>query len=112
MPYATCPNCKSLFHLNIKASELEAWCRRYPLSEDDVRYIQCYFCWRELEELDVVQVWCVPEGMENVIAKGDKGTVILIHDKDNYEVEAVNRDGSTKWIQVLPRNCIWYSFPG
>jgi hypothetical protein len=112
MPYATCPNCKLTFHLNVRVDVLEEWKEKFPTQEDGARYIQCYFCWKELKELDVVEVWRVPKGMEKQVSKGDLGAVVLVQDVNYYEVECVKADGTTKWLETLPRNCLWYKNHG
>lgn len=107
MPYATCPNCKSTFHLRV-VEDIENWNKKFPVSEDGIRYIECFDCWRELKELDSVQVWNVPNEYKDEIKKGDIGAVVLLHGNNVFEVECVNEDGSTKWQFAIPRKYLKY----
>lgn len=107
MPFATCPNCREEFHLSVREN-LEEWNKRFLISSDNVRYIECFGCWKELKELDVVKVLAIPESKEDCVSIGDIGAVVYVHSKDAFEVECVLEDGSTKWLTEFPRNFIKY----
>jgi hypothetical protein len=92
----------------VKAGAVDEWNGKFPVYEDGVRYIECYFCWKELKEYDVVEIWTVPEKYSDKIDKGDLGAVLIVHGQGQFEVECVQEDGTTKWLETLPRNCMWY----
>jgi len=102
MPYGTCPNCNDSFHLRI-TENIEKWNAKFPQAEDGIRYIECFNCWKELKEYDVVEVLrnSMPE-LEGVFV-GDKGVVVLKHSINEFEVECVNSDGTTKWLHTISR---------
>lgn len=105
MPYATCPNCGDTFHLLV-TKDIDEWEKKNPKSESGVRYLQCFACWKDLKEHDVVRVCTVPHEYEGVIAKGDKAAVLMVlhgTSKTVYETECVNPDGSSKWVATLER---------
>lgn len=110
MPYAKCPNCGDSFHLRV-TENVEDWNAKFPQSSDGIRYIECFYCWKELEEYDCVEVLrnADPE-LEGVLV-GDKGAVVLKHSANEFEVECVNPDGSTKWLHAMPRKNIKYLRP-
>ena len=107
MSFVTCPNCREEFHLIVQEN-LEEWNARFPVSTDNVRYSECFGCWKKLEEYDVVKVLAVPESKENCISIGDEGTIVYVYSVDAFEVECVLKDGSTKWLAEFPRNFIKY----
>ena len=107
MPYAICPNCHDTFHLKVSTSS-EEWGKNFPVSGDGNRYIECFSCWKELKKFDAVEVFKLPEIENNNISVGDIGAVVLVHQENEYEVECVNKDGTTKWLFPLPRNCLKY----
>lgn len=107
MPFATCPNCKEIFHLNVR-EDLEKWDTHFPYSPDKIRYSECFGCWKKLEEYDVVKVLAVPESKEDYISIGDIGTIVFVYSDDTFEVECVIKDGSTKWLAKFPRRFIKY----
>lgn len=110
MPYATCPTCGDSFHLLV-TKDIEKWNNEHPYSEDGKRYIECFGCWKELREYDVVKVWKVPEQYKNEIIEGDTGAVILLLESNGtqaYEIECANEDGSTKWQFALERKYVKY----
>ena len=106
MPYSTCPNCGARFHLSISGDPRD-WYQEYAQDKqvgDEVE-LQCFECWKELKEYDVVKVISSSKGGN--IKKDDIGTVVMIlGEKDNraYEVECVLPDGSTKWIDTFKRD--------
>ena len=105
MPYARCPNCGDSFHLNV-AQNVKEWNNKFPVSDDGNRYMDCFYCWKELEEYDVVEI-CKDSSQKNV-SVGDKGTIVLLHSNNEFEVECVNPDGTTKWLHTMPRNVLKY----
>lgn len=107
MPFAKCPNCGEQFHLSVR-SNIDEWKERFPVSEDGQRYITCFGCWKNLAELDVIEIVSLPCSNTDNITLGDRGAVVHAHSQDSYEVECVNSDGSTKWIATLPRKCLKY----
>lgn len=111
MPYATCPNCSDTFHLRI-TENIDDWNKKFPTSSDGIRYMECFYCWKELKEYDVVEVFrnSDPE-LENV-SVGDKGAVVLVHSTSDLEVECVNPDGTTKWLHTIPRKNLKYDREG
>lgn len=107
MPYATCPNCNDSCHFNI-AKDIEKWNEKYPTASDGIRYIECFYCWKELKEFDCVEVINLP--IENItdIEQGDIGAVVMVHSIVTFEVECGNTDGTTKWLHALPRKNLKY----
>ena len=106
MPYSRCPTCEALFHLQITGDPAEWYKDHAPDKQvgDDVE-LQCFECWKELEEYDVVKVLTSIKGGN--IEKNDIGTVVMVLGEKNnraYEVECVLPDGSTKWIDTFRRN--------
>lgn len=107
MPFVTCPNCRETFHLNV-LEKLEGWNKCFPKSSDNVRYLECFGCWKKLEEYDVVKILAIPELRQNCVEIGDIGTIVYVYPNDNFEVECVMSDGSTKWLAEFPRSSIKY----
>ena len=107
MPYLTCPQCRSTFHVAIRGTPDE-WNEKFPKDSDGIRYADCYRCWKSLKELDVVEVWSVPVEYSDIIEKGDIGAVVLKLDDKLFEIECVNDDGTTKWLCTLKRENLWY----
>ncbi|ARU28774.1 DUF4926 domain-containing protein [Cellvibrio sp. PSBB006] len=107
MPYAKCPNCGDSFHLRV-TENLDEWNAQFPQSSDGIRYIECFYCWKEFEEFDVVEVLRNSEPELEGVSLGDVGAIVLKHSENEFEVECVNSDGTTKWLNVLPRKNIKY----
>ncbi len=113
MPYSKCPNCNQLFHLLV-SKDLEQWYKENAPGKkigDEVN-LQCFGCWKELKEYEVVRVISL-RGMESdsSVEHEDVGTILMIldsTDKIAYEVECVLPDGSTKWIETFKRNQLRY----
>ncbi|WP_371807611.1 DUF4926 domain-containing protein [Arhodomonas sp. KWT] len=55
-----------------------------------------------------MEVLDVPETLQDLVSKGDMGTIVLVHNAHEFEVESVNGNGSTKWQCALPRECLRY----
>jgi hypothetical protein len=106
MPYSKCPICSQLFHLTI-TKDLDQWYRKHAPDKkigDEVS-IQCFGCWKELKEYDVVRVISEPDTV-SAAKIGDIGAVVMVHDNSNekaYEVECVLPDGTTKWLETFKR---------
>ena len=111
MPYSKCPSCNQIFHLLV-SKDLEKWYAQNAPGKkvgDEVS-IQCYGCWKELKEYEVVRVVST-SNKKNSVEVGDVGTILMIFDSSEetaYEVECVLPDGSSKWIETLNRNQLRY----
>lgn len=49
MPFVKCPDCSTVFHLLVQKN-IEEWNKKHLTSEDGHRYIQCFTCWKKLDE--------------------------------------------------------------
>ena len=107
MPFVNCPACGELFYLNVREN-LEEWNARFPISPENVKYIECFGCSKELKEFDIIEVLAVPESDRDIVSVGDVGTVVFVYSNDAFEVKCVMDDGSTKWLVKFPRNFIKY----
>ena len=109
MPFLICSNCKSQFHVSIREKPDE-WNKKFPNESDGNRYSTCFLCFKLLKENDVVEVWDIPSDFSG-IDKGDKGTIVCKYDDNNFEVECVNEDGTSKWLHTIHRDYLWYVWP-
>jgi len=107
MPYVTCPNCRETFHLRV-TENIEVWNKKFPLSNDEIRYIECFHCWKELRKHDVVEVFRNSKPELQGVEIGDIGTVVSKYSAEELEVECVNLDGTTKWLHTMQRKNIKY----
>lgn len=109
MPFAICPFCAAQFHLRLTLEGAERWKQEHSSSIEAgaTPRVPCFYCWKNLRELEVVQVLQCPEHAENVTV-GEHATVVAILRSASgelaFEVEAVASDGSTKWIHAFSRS--------
>jgi hypothetical protein len=109
MPYAQCPHCKSTFHLRLTQEGVERWQREHAQTiEAGITAAEpCFQCWKELRELDVVEVLKSPEGTTEVVP-GEQGAIVAVLRSETgevaYEVEAVAANGHTKWLHTFERS--------
>lgn len=87
---------------------IDEWNVRFPQSSDGIRYVECFYCWKKLDEYDVVEVLRNSEPEYEDVSVGDKGAVVLKHTENEFEVECVNPDGTTKWFHTMPRRNVRY----
>jgi len=55
----------------------------------------------KIDQYDLVEVIQVPDEYLGVMDIGDIGSVIEEYDEENFEIECIERDGSTKWLATL-----------
>src|SRR5688572_19651738 len=55
----------------------------------------------EIDQYELVEIIYVPERYRGVIDIGDIGVVVEKYDEENFEVECVQPDASSKWLETL-----------
>jgi len=109
MAYAKCPQCGSVFHLRLTPEGAEQWQREHAeaLAAGQPAAVKCFHCWKELRELEVVEVLVQPSSAPEV-SIGERGTVVAVLQSERgevaYEVECVAADGTTKWEHPFVRS--------
>jgi DNA-directed RNA polymerase subunit RPC12/RpoP len=109
MPYAKCPHCGSTFHLRLTEEGSRRWKQEHSqsIAAGQTASLPCFQCWKELRELDVVEVLKRPPEASEVVV-GEQGAVVAVlkslQGEVAYEVEAVAPDGSTKWLHTFVRS--------
>jgi hypothetical protein len=111
MPYAQCPNCKSIFHLSV--SDVQQWFReRHPtLTVMDLAPERCFGCLLDIKNGSLVSVLEHPIRGEAPLFSGKIGIVDDIQpDADGnttYAVEELPLEGAPTWRGVFRRDELW-----
>lgn len=109
MPYAKCPNCGTISHYKLTPEGAAKWKQEHAtaISKGEMASLKCFLCWKDLHELDVVEVIAPPPGNTEVLA-GDTGAIVAVLSAQNgdigYEVECVLKSGATKWVCAFERS--------
>lgn len=109
MPLAVCPFCAAQFSFSLTSEGAKHWKQEHSSSIEagTTPRVACFYCWKELRELDVVEVLQCPDHGSDVTV-GEHATVVAILKSASgglsFEVEAVATDGSTKWIHAFSRS--------
>ena len=113
MPFSKCPICGGVFHLFV-GTDITAWYAKHAAGKkvgEEVS-LECFECWKELKEYDVVEVIATPDSADDVEI-GDFGAVLLVLEskdgKKAFEVESVLPDGRNKWLHTFERHQLRYS---
>ena len=108
MAYTKCSQRDEKFHLRITSTDaLESL-----KSKEDNGEVLCNGCFRNIEELDVVQIISTNANVPEAEV-GDVGAVVMVHTNTNgFEIECVLENGDTKWLRPFTREQVkWLQSP-
>lgn len=103
MPYARCPVCQNLFHLQVRTRSPADWEREHvrERDEDGTPLLECIRCWVDLRPGHRVTLRVVPDDLAGVLAAGDEG---VVESTDGDEIRV--RFGAT--LAALRREDLFY----
>ena len=98
MPFAMCPTCGQITHLSV--GDVKVWYEEYhsKLPFGSLVTGQCYFCFQELNEVDVVVIRNVLG--EKPVSRGDMGKIARIVTGKDGNLYSVKMDTGKEYYFV------------